>query len=143
MCKCSLVKILILYEEVLKGIGVLSIITSFYLYARSSGKIENSVKTCKLLINKALLSKADFHLVLFEFKKYTQGKRWCLSVSENILENNNKNCLPKDLVRHRVSDAEKVVSAWGRVSNLNEELIIMHKSSVLLPFTYCSKCGVL
>jgi hypothetical protein len=33
-------KIFILYEEVLKGIGVLSIITSFYRYALSSGKIE-------------------------------------------------------------------------------------------------------
>jgi hypothetical protein len=35
-------KTFIFYEEVIKGIGVLSIITSFYLYARSSGKIENS-----------------------------------------------------------------------------------------------------
>ena len=58
--------------------------TSSPLHPQSNGKVESSVKTCKLLMKKALLSKGDVHLALLEFRN-TPSERDGVSPSQKLV----------------------------------------------------------
>ena len=85
-------------------------LTSSRRYPQSYGNVDNLVKTCKLLMKKAFLSKADVHLALWEFRNSPSerdGVRW----SQKLFSGRTGTCLPttKDLLKPSVIDAEKVV----------------------------------
>ena len=84
-------------------------LTSSPLYPQSNGKVENSVKTCKLLMKKALLSKTDVHLALLEFRN-TPSERDGVSPSQKLFSRRTRTRLPttRDLLKPRVVDVEKV-----------------------------------
>ena len=79
------------------------------LYPQSNGKVENSVKTCKLLMKKALLSKTDVHLALLELRN-TPSERDGVSPSQKLFSRRTRTCIPttRDLLKPRVVDAKKV-----------------------------------
>lgn len=57
--------------------------TSSPLYPQSNGKAENAVKTCKLIMKKAALSKSDVHLALLDFRN-TPSERDGTSPSQKL-----------------------------------------------------------
>ena len=77
--------------------------TSSPLHPQSNGKVENSVKTCKLLMKKALLSKGDVLLALLEFRN-TPSERDGVSPSQKLFSRRMRARLPttKELLKPRV-----------------------------------------
>ena len=57
--------------------------TSSPLFPQSNGKAEKVVKTCKLIMKKAALSKSDVHLALLDFRN-TPSERDGASPSQKL-----------------------------------------------------------
>ena len=96
--------------------------TSSPLHPQSNGKVENSVKTCKLLMKKALLSKGDVHLALLEFRN-TPSERDGVSLSQKLFSRRTRARLPttKELLKPRVVDTDKVMAGAERAKLKQKE----------------------
>ena len=100
----------------------ISTLTSSPLHPQSNGKVENSAKTCKLLMKKALLSKGDVHLALLEFRN-TPSERDGLSPSPKLFSRRTRARLPttKELLKPRVVDSDKVMAGAERAKLKQKE----------------------
>ena len=96
--------------------------TSSPLHPQSNGKVENSVKTCKLLMKKALLSKGDVHLALLEFRN-TPSERDGVSPSQKLFSRRMSARLPttKELLKPRVVDGNKVMAGAERAKRKQKD----------------------
>ena len=96
--------------------------TSPPLHLQSNGKVENSVKTCKLLMKKALLSKGDVHLALFEFRN-TPSERDGVSPSHKLFSRRMRARLPttKEWLKPQVVDGNKVMVGEERAKRKQKE----------------------
>ena len=100
-------------------------ISTFYVVPFASpvnGKVENSVKTCKLLMKKALLSKGDVHLALLEFRN-TPSERDGVSPSQKLFSRRVRARLPttKELLKPQVVDGNKVMAGAERAKRKQKE----------------------
>ena len=95
--------------------------TSSPLHPQSNGKVENSVKTFKLLM-KALLSKGDVHLALLEFRN-TPSERDGVSPSQKLFSRRMMAHLPmtKELLKPQVVDGNKVMAGAERAKGKQKE----------------------
>ena len=67
--------------------------TSSPLHPQSNGKAENAVKTCKLIMKKAMLSKSDVHLALLDFRN-TPSERDGASPSQKLFSRRTRTRIP-------------------------------------------------
>lgn len=83
--------------------------TSSLRYPQANGKVENAVKTCKMLMKKAALSKTDIYLALLAFRN-TPSEGVSVSPAQKLFSRRTRNRLPTtaELLMPQVIPCERV-----------------------------------
>ena len=90
--------------------------TSSPRYPQANGKVENAIKTCKMLIKKAALSKTDIYLALLTFRN-TPSEGVIVSPAQRLFSRRTKTGLPTtaELLMLQVIPCERVTAGLEQV----------------------------